>query len=404
MTVVHEPSLFELLKEAGVPQELAFPLDEYRARQKRVQQIMEERGLDTLLVNNITDLCYLIGFQTFFSTWYSCLVLPRKGEPFLQTAELEVPATLVHGPVRDIVLYPWYEATEAGAHLGPILKERGLASGRIGVQLSGGLAAVDYERLKGALPSARFEDVSGLVFELRVTKGPLEIDHLRKSAAITRRGVEAAQAALATAKTDNDLAAAASTAMLAAGSEFFAIQPIFTTGHRTGLVHLNHKRIPLKTGDNVFMEMGGVYSRYCAPVMRTSVIGSPSPEVARLAEISIRSLELLVKEVRPGRTGHDVSIAVGKDLRQMEAAGSFYHAYFGYSVGACFPPHWGDGSMYIAEGVDTELRPGMTFHTARANRIPGRVGVGISETILVTDTGCEVLTEGLPRELHVVER
>jgi Xaa-Pro aminopeptidase len=404
MTTTHEPNLVDVLKQVGVPQELAFPLDEYRARQRRMQERMDERGLDLLLVSNISDLCYLIGFQTFFSTWYSCLALPRSGEPFLQTAEIEVPATLVHGPVEDIEIYPWYESTEAGAQLGPILQRRGLASGRIGVQLTGGLAAIDYERLKGALPTARFEDVSNLVYELRVTKRPQEIEFMRKAGAITVEGIRAAQAALATASTDSELAAASAQAMHAAGGEYFSMQPIFTTGHRSGLVHLNHKRIPLKAGDNVFMEVGGVYNRYCSPVMRTSVLGEPSAAVRQLESISKRSFELLQREVRAGRTGHDVSVAIGKELRQLEGAGSYYHGYFGYSVGISFPPHWGDGPMYIAEDWHHELKPGMTFHTARANRIPGRVGVGISETIVVTETGCEVLTEGMPRELHVVGR
>ncbi len=402
MSMVHERTLVDELKEAGVPQELAFPLEEYRGRIQRAREAMTEAGIEVLLVNNISDLCYLIGFQTFFSTWYSCLVLPLDQEPFLQTAELEVPATLVHGPITDIALYPWYEATEAGTHLGPILKQRGLDQKRIGVQLSGGLGAIDYERLKDALPAAAFKDASEIIFELRVVKSPAEIAYLRAAAEITKAGVLAAQAALATARTDNDLAAAASSAMIAAGSEYFSIQPIFTTGHRSGLVHLTYKRNTLKSGDPVFMEMGGVYNRYCAPMMRTSVLGAASKELKQLAEISRATLELLPKHVKPGLTAHEVSVNIGKELAPLSRG--YYHAYFGYSVGVGFPPHWGDGPMYIAQGLHKPLRPGMVFHTARANRIPGRMGVGVSETLLVTDSGSEYLTAGLPWDLHVVER
>src|SRR5687767_11135408 len=103
MSMVEELSLLEEMKRAGVPKEQAFPDEEYRRRQRLVQEAMSDRGLDTLLLTNLNDMCYLTGFQTFFSTWYSCLVLPLSGKPFLQTAELEVPAAYIHGPLEDIL-------------------------------------------------------------------------------------------------------------------------------------------------------------------------------------------------------------------------------------------------------------------------------------------------------------
>lgn len=398
-------NLVEELKRQPIPKEFAFPEEEYRSRTRKTREAMDREGIDVLLVHNTPDICYLTGFQTFFATWYSCLMLPLEGEPVLQTAELEVPAALVHGPVKmGVVTFPWYEAGDAGAHLGPILQERGLAKKRIGVQLSGGLAAIDYERLRGALPDVAFEDVSDLIFNIRVIKSPAEIVYLRKAAEITAAGIRAAQAALATAKTDNDIGAAATGAMVAAGSEYFSIQPIITTGQRAGLVHLTYKRAPLHAGDAVFMEMAGCYQRYSAPMMRTSVLGEPSQEVLQLAELCRASLELVIENVRPGCTGHEVAQAVRKGLASVKDPGVYYHDYFGYSVGIGFPPTWTDGPMYLAGGVHKPLEPGMVFHTARANRIPGRVGVGISETILVTESGCEVLTGGVDRALHVVPR
>lgn len=365
------------LKRQSIPKELAFPEEEYRWRLSKVREAMDKAGVEVLLVHNTPDICYLTGFQTFFATWYSCLVVPLAGDLVLQTAELEVPSALVHTPLAlEVVTYPWYEAGEAGAQLGPILKARGLANKRTGVQPSGGLAAVDYERLKGALPDQAFGDASDLVFSVRVVKSPAEVAHLRKAAELTAAGIRGAQAAVATAKTDNEVGAAASGAMAAAGSEYFSIQPIITTGYRSGLVHLTYKRVPLQTGDTVFMEIAGCYQRYSAPMMRTSVLSAPSREVLQLAELCQASLQLVLENVRPGRTGHDAAEAIRKGLASVYDPGVYYHDYFGYSVGIGFPPTWTDGPMYIALGVHQPLRPGMVFHTARANRLPGRVEIG----------------------------
>ena len=76
--------------------------------------------------------------------------------------------------------------------------------------------------------------------------------------------------------------------------------------------------------------------------------------------------------------------------------------YFGYAVGIGFPPSWVERSVEIAEGRTDVLEAGMTFHVHRVLRVPGVVGVGFSETAVVTACGYELLTD-YPRELVVVD-
>jgi Xaa-Pro dipeptidase len=64
----------------------------------------------------------------------------------------------------------------------------------------------------------------------------------------------------------------------------------------------------------------------------------------------------------------------------------------GYSIGISFAPDWGEGGILsLYTGVTTELRPGMTFHIPVAVRIYGQFTVGVSETVVVTETGCRAL-------------
>lgn len=380
-----------------IPPVVAFSREEYASRLQRTREAMTSRGVDVLLVTELADICYLTGFNTFAPYIFSCLIIPTQGELVLQTGEIEVPSTLVHSIVREIEAYPWWEGNLAGASLAGILERRGLARGRVGVEFNGRLSYAHFERLRAALSSATLVDTSGLIFDQRVVKSPAEIEYMRKAAAISGEGIRGARAALATAKYDNDIAAASIRAMVAAGSEYFWMQPIFTVGVRTGGVHLNYERIPVGPGDPVFMEVAGVYGRYTAPVMRTSMLGEPSMELLALAENCNVAFDLLMREIRPGRTGHEVNAAMLTALKDVPDPGAYDHKYFAYSVGL----GWGDGDMYIAEGIERPLLPGMTFHTARANRYPGRIGVGLSETIVVTETGAEVLDTGVDRALHV---
>ena len=73
----------------------------------------------------------------------------------------------------------------------------------------------------------------------------------------------------------------------------------------------------------------------------------------------------------------------------------------GYSMGVAFAPDWGEGHIVSLRKDDpTELEPGMVFHMPPALRAFQRLCVGMSESVLVTETGCDVLTQH-PRELHV---
>ena len=67
---------------------------------------------------------------------------------------------------------------------------------------------------------------------------------------------------------------------------------------------------------------------------------------------------------------------------------------------AYFPPEWNDAPALIEEASALVLEPDMCFHTTTSLRLPLQFGTAMSETILITETGNEILT-GTARELHV---
>ena len=99
----------------------------------------------------------------------------------------------------------------------------------------------------------------------------------------------------------------------------------------------------------------------------------------------------------PGIAARDAAEA---GWRELKTAGEdlVFHGTFGYGIGAGFPPNWADASGFIRSDQDTVLEPGMVFHHPVAVRRLGEFGVAFSETSVITDDGCEVLTQG-PREL-----
>lgn len=379
--------------------EMAFSEAEYAQRLARVRTAMDAARLDVLLVHSMPNICYLTGYQTPLSDWYQCLIVPRNGDVTLQVCDPEL--AQMNAQVANIVTVRWDRMDDAADQLVELLRGMGADGKRIGLELRRpGLNAFTAQTLHKGLAKAAFEDASPLVLDLRATKSPAEIECMRIAARFTSIGMAAGIAAIRAGATENDVGAAANAAMLAAGSEFFSIEPIVRAGWRSSVVHATCKRSFLKPGDPVFMEFGGVYQRYCAPLLRTAVIGKPSAPVRRLADAALRALDLLYANVRPGRVVDEVGRAAAKGYEGIgpEVRTREYHAY---SVGISFPPVWVEHSIGIAEGSNAVLQPGMTFHTPRSLRIPGAFATGFSETILVTETGCEILTDH-PRELAIV--
>ena len=266
-----------------------------------------------------------------------------------------------------------------------------MQAGRIEMGSRGPLDARLLDTLRAKLDAARFVDATLLMFEVRVTKSPAELAHMRAAARITTAGMRAAIEAIEPGKTENDIAAVAARVMIEEDSEFFSIDPIVNAGHRTGYFHTTFKRHPISAGDPVQLEFGGCFHRYTAPQMRTVLTGQPSDLQRRMIDTQLAALETLYGAVRAGRGTADVAREVDAVIGPLDRE-IFRSGHFGYSIGLGFPPTWTDGPAYLSATRDLELAAGMTFHTPFAWRIPKQFVIGTSESIVVGETGCEFLT------------
>lgn len=381
--------------------EVAFPEAEYHERVRKVREEMEAEGLDALLITYPCNLYYVSGYYTFGVGNHACLVLPLDGAAALQVTSMEIAAGVVNSWVKNIISADWRGQNSAGGQLAELIREMGLESGRLGIEPSRpGLMPPVLQSLKASLPLAPLVDASDLVAHVRLVKSPLELECMRKAAGYTKTAIKASLDAIRPGVLDNDVARVGYDAMIAAGSEFMSVQPIVSSGKRTSYGHTTYRRIPLEVGDNVFLEYGGAHQRYTAPMMRTAVIEEPSSEVLRVADAVKDTVHTIIEEAGPGRTGHDVAMAAKKVYARVQDE-TYFGGTYGYNVGIGFPPTWSEALTWFAEGIEQELLPGMTFHMPITYRAPGRFGVGMSETILITKDGCESLTEK-ERDLYVV--
>ncbi|MFC0278247.1 M24 family metallopeptidase [Falsigemmobacter intermedius] len=189
-------------------------------------------------------------------------------------------------------------------------------------------------------------------------------------------------------------------AAISAGSEAMAMEPLVSSGPRSGVPHATWRRRVLRPGDGVFLELAGSHDRYHAALMRAVWMGPPPAEAARMMDVAERALDAALSAMRPGiacSVPHEAAQAV------IDAAGytEAFRKRIGYSMGAAFAPDWGEGAILsLFTGVGRLMEPGMVFHLPATLRSYGHYTVGVSETVIVTEGGIEVLSD-LPRQMTI---
>ena len=375
-----------------------FPKEEFEARLASVRAGMADKGLDALLQFSPSNLFYLTGYNTAgFNNW-QCLVVPMTGNPVLVLRLLERPIALATSWTDSIETYQDHEEPEAA--VARTLSDLGLSNANLGAeQTSPFLTVGSYNKLNG-LVGGRLVDGTGIVESVRLIKSDLELDYFRRAARSTEAGMQAAVDAIAEGKTENDVAAASYEAMTATGGEFFCNSPIVTAGYKSGLAHTTYHRRTLERGDPVAIEIGATFNRYTSPLFRTAAVGEANPDLRRMYEACTEALESAIEAVKPGVQSRDVQEACQKviDARGYEP---HFRKRVGYGLGVGYPPTWGEGHIIDLKHHDERvLQPNMVFHVVPALRENGEYGVGMSETVAVTDSGHEVITN-FSRDLFV---
>jgi Xaa-Pro dipeptidase len=373
------------------PAEFRFSPAEYARRLTLTRERMAGRGLDALLVFSPANICYLAGHHSVNLWDYQCLLVPLESDPLMILWEFERGRFEASSWLDRRLTYRTHEDPIRTTR--QAVEQAGLRAKRIGLETGGRYLSVEqYRRLTEALGDGATADGAGIVEGVRVVKSAEEIAVIREAAAITDRGMKAALEAVREGALDHDVAAEGTRALVAGGSHYMCIEPIVAVGPKAGLAHSTYGGTRVGPGDTVFIELGACVHRYTAPLMRTAVAGPPSDAMVRLAACSRGAIEAMLELMRPGARACDVAAAGRRAIAPVESDVVF-HYIFGYSVGVGFPPSWlEESNFYLRSDNPAELRAGMVLHLPLTLRIFGRLGVGFSETVLVTPGGAEPLS------------
>jgi ectoine hydrolase len=387
---------------------LPFELSEYQDRVQRTLGAMEKRGIDTLLITNPANMCWLTGYDGWsFYVHQMVIVSQSLAEPLWVGRLMDANAARVTTYLKpeNIYGYPdkYVQSTERHPmnYVADLLKEKGFDKGRVGLEMDVYyFTAACYTTLVADLPNADLVDATGLVNWQKIIKTPAEIGYERQAAEIVDAMMTAGINAIEPGVRQCDAVAEIYRVMASGtpefGGEYSSFAPMLPTGEGTSTPHLTWTDAPFKTGEATIIETSGVRKRYNCPMARTVHLGKPPQKLADTEKVVVEGLNNAIEAAKPGVTAEEVERVWSETIARH---GIEKESRIGYSTGLNYPPDWGEATLSLRPGDKTVLQENMVIHI-----IPGiwmdDWGLEISECILVTPSGGDAFCK-YPRKLMV---
>jgi len=366
------------------------PVETPANRLLKVREALSGREvpLDALLLTDLDNIGYLTGFT---GSTAQVVVTPSEAV-FITDSRYMVQAA------RECAGFTLVETPHGsggyGEALQNVLKERPIVQ-KLGFE-AGNVTVAAWEKLRELSPELEWVSTESIVGDLRMVKDAGEIAAIRRAIAVAEAAFLSVKHLLAPGTRERDFALELEYAMRRGGAEGTAFESIVASGAMGARPHHHAGPRPFISGDFVTIDWGACVDGYNSDITRTIGIGTVTPRHREVYAVVLEAQRLAIAAIRPGATGKEID-AVARDYITAQGFGEAFGHGLGHSLGR--DVHDGPGLSARSEG--SILQPGMVLTVEPGIYLEDWGGVRIEEDILVTETGCEVLTS-LPNELEVV--
>ena len=356
--------------------------DEERARRvDRARQLMAQYGVAAVLMEPGTNLTYYTNVRWGLSERPFVAVLPARGEMAFVCPGFEE-ARAREGIPAGAEVRVWQEDESPYEVIAGILRDRGLATGTIGVEaqtryfISNGVQQVT--------PSATFRNADPVTVGCRSIKSPAELALMQRAFDITVVAFGAALTTLREGMTQYELSENMTDAMSRlGGSDPWALVGF---GEASAFPHGTRRPQQLRNGDIVLLDAGCSVQGYQSDMTRTTVFGKPSARQTEVWNLERRAQDAAFAAAQPGATCGSVDAAARKVITDA-----------GFGPGYALPglPHRtghgigmdGHEAPNFVKGSTVVIQPGMCFSDEPNISIYGEFGVRLEDCHYVTESG-----------------
>ncbi len=362
--------------------------DERHERQERARQLMTENALDAIVLMEGTSLRYFTGIRWWGGERTFALVLPAKGAAFYVCPAFEegrAREQITNAPEGDQPdLRVWQEDESPYQRIAQGLKDRGIASGKIGLEET--VRFVFADGIAKAASQATIASATPVTAGCRMIKSPHEVALMRLAAQVTLAAYEAAYLAVKDGMTQpqlEDLVRKAHERLGFTGGAEVQVGEFSAFPHGSVTPQVVHE------GTIVLMDGGCAVEGYQSDITRTYVLGKASDKMNKVFDIVLRAQSAALAAARPGVECGSIDAAA----RKVVTDGGYGpdYKYFTHRLGHGMGMD-GHEWPYLVRGNPTRLQANMTTSNEPGIYIRGEFGIRIEDDMHIMENGAELFT------------
>jgi Xaa-Pro dipeptidase len=362
--------------------------EEYLGRQEQAREYMHEAKIDAIFIAGGSSLRYFTGMDWGSSERTFGFILPDKGEVAWITPAFEK-ARAEERIKFGTDIRAWDEDESPYELIVKVLKERGLATGTLGMEEQ--VRFFQSDGIAHVAPALKLAGCSAEVTaRCRAAKSAHEIELMTVANQITLKAFEVAFKSLREGMTENELSASISAAHRALGAQGGAMVEF---GKYTAFPHGSIAPQKLREGDVVLADGGCRVEGYNSDVTRSAVFGKPSDLQRKVFEIVQRAQKASLDAAKPGVECQAVDAAARKVVTDAGFGPGF--KYFTHRLGHGIGLD-GHEWFYLVRGNRRKIETGMTFSNEPGIYIHGEFGIRIEDCMYVTPEGARLFTTPSP--------
>lgn len=376
-----------------------------RLRQEGAVRVCERLGVDALVGTQYDNVQYFTDLRRFFVYGWEpnsiAIINREQGVKLLEPGAFVAPGP--HWQDEGAALKAetgWDHFTIFNANLigeryagwtKGALQELGVTKGKVGIDRVSWLI---LEAFKKAMPEIEFVNAEEALLLERAVKNDEEQKLMRHAGWIASEGVKAGIEAIRSGVTEYEIYGAFMGRMYELGSEGDGFYPFLTSGPVTEGALYPTNRV-LEEGDPVVLDMGPMYEGYNGDCMRTGFAGEPTEAFKELYRVNYEAMYAGIDAIKPGIHISEVDAAVRQAARGFGYDDDRFDTGHGIGLNCCELPVCMKAGVADSR-LDLVLEPGMCFTLEpRFYKMlddKTYIQAALEESVMVTDSGVEVLT------------
>jgi len=373
--------------------------EERQARIEKSKRLMVEQKINAIVLSGGASSLYFANVQMGGSERLWALVIPAKADPFIVCPAFEEDRArelLANTPfAKNADIRIWQEDESPYVRLIQGLKDRGVSTGRIGIEETVKFVFADGIARAGA-PAITVVSATPITAGCRMIKDAHEVECLRLAGQATLRVYEAVYRALAEGMTQRDVNALIQAGYARVG---FPGEASLNIGEYTASPHGSRTPQTIREGTIIMIDDGCRVEGYTSDITRTFVLGKPTQKMLDVFDIVQRAEKTALAAAKPGVANEAVDAAARNVI--VEAGYGPGFKYFTHRVGHGLGLEMHEWNYLVRNnmfGSNTRpiLQPGMVFSDEPGIYIRGEFGIRLEDDLHVTETGAELLTPPSP--------